>query len=472
MQIDQNAMNFLSLEFSFIFLAIFPIYWGIANFQSAQKYFLLTISYGLYSLWDWRFSLLLLTFSCGVWLYSKYIYVIENARARQYLILFGSALILVYLGILKYFNFFRDSVHQLLGLYLDASLIPSIDFLLPIGVSFYSLNAIAYLVAVYKNERPPAKFIDFLLFMAFFPTILAGPILRPEGVLAQIESLKPRRLVEAGFALWLIFLGLFKKLVIATFLANTWIDQVFADPSAFHAADLLVAMFAYSIQIFCDFSGYTDVVTGLALLLGYRIPRNFNSPYLANNIKLFWQRWHISLSTFIRDFVYIPLGGARCGMFRMAVNILIAFGLSGLWHGSELRYVVWGLLHGLALILFNVVIRFQTRPLPLVVGRAFTFIFVSVAWVFFRSDSLELASMFLSGLWGFDAPIRFNTIVAIGSLFLFFIVSTRFSNLERYFISVFRYKRITIPAAMLTSLLMIILEFGPSGVPAFIYFKY
>lgn len=465
-------MNFLSPEFALCFLAFFPLYWGLARFPAAQKFCFLLASYGLYSLWDWRFAALLLVFSCAVWSFSLLMPHFGRAGFRRLPLGIGVVLVLAYLGMLKYYDFFRDSMHALLGDWVAGQALPAIDFLLPIGVSFYSLNAVAYLVAVSRDERMPARFVDFLLFMVFFPAILAGPVLRPEGVLAQIEAVRPRVLLEPGFALWLICLGAFKKLVVASFLASQWVDQAFADPAAFHALDLWVAMFAYSIQIYCDFSGYTDVVTGLALLLGYRLPRNFNAPYLASNIKIFWQRWHISLSTFIRDFIYIPLGGSRRGLFLAQLNVLFAFACSGLWHGAETRYVVWGLLHGGALVVVNLLAGAGFPALPAWFGRALTFLFVSLAWVFFRADTLEAGQVFLYGLFSGAAPLRFNSVLAALGLAAFFLCSLRFARWEHGLLRFFRHPGWLLRASVLTSIMWLVLELGPSGVPGFIYFKY
>lgn len=464
-------MNFLSPEFALCFLVFFPLYWGMARYPAVQKSIFLLASYGLYSLWDWRFAGLLLIFSLSVWGFSLLIPWFGRAGFRRLPLFFGVALVLVYLGMLKYYDFFRASFHELMGGLFTGHGIPAIDFLLPIGVSFYSLNAIAYLVAVSRKERLPTRLLDYLLFMVFFPAILAGPVLRPDGVLTQIESSKPRILLEPTFALWLICLGAFKKLVIASFLATQLVDQAFADPAAFHAIDLWVAMFAYSIQIYCDFSGYTDIVTGLALLLGYRLPRNFNSPYLATNIKAFWQRWHISLSTFIRDFIYIPLGGSRQGLFLAQVNVLIAFACSGLWHGAETRYVIWGLMHGMALVVVNLA-GLCWPPMPAFLGRALTFVFVSLAWVFFRADSLEAGYAFLSGLVVFAGTIRYNMFIAALGLSMFFFCSLHFSRWEHAFLRFFRFASWPLRTIVLTSIMWIILELGPSGVPDFIYFKY
>ena len=352
-------MNYLSVEFALALIAFFPLYWALASRVMLQKILLLGASYAFYATWDWRFAAMLSGFSLAVHAGAHLIDGAMSARSSRLRLAAMIALCLGYLGALKYFDFFREGLQQLVAALGGPTSLPTLDILVPVGISFYVFNAIAYLVAVHRREREaPASAMDLALFMGFFPSLLAGPVLRPEGMLGQIECAAPRRLSEPGFALWLIALGVAKKLVVATWLASTWVDPLFAEPGRYNGVELALGLAGYAVQIFCDFSGYTDVVTGIALLLGYQLPVNFIQPYLAGSVKDFWRRWHVSLSTFIRDFVYVPLGGSRAGFVRAQFNVMAAMLLSGLWHGADLKYIVWGALQGAALVACNVWHRF------------------------------------------------------------------------------------------------------------------
>jgi D-alanyl-lipoteichoic acid acyltransferase DltB (MBOAT superfamily) len=466
-------MNYLSIEFVAAFLAFFPLYWAARARVGLQKALLLAASYGFYATWDWRFAAMLFAFSCVVWLGGVLLVRAQYRETRRPLLVLLVGFCLGYLALLKYFDFFRESLQRLLAAAALPSSLPALDVLLPIGVSFYTFHSIAYLVALYREERlEPARFGDLLLFIAFFPSLLAGPILRPEGMLAQIASPAPRRLTEPGFALWLIALGVAKKLVVATWLAAEWVDPMFADPGRWNGIELAFGAMAYAVQIFCDFSGYTDVVTGVALLLGYCLPVNFRQPYLAADVKDFWRRWHISLSTFIRDFVYVPLGGNRCGLARAQVNVLVAMALSGLWHGADTKYLIWGLLHGAGVVACNAWAALRAPALPRPLAVALTFAFVTFAWIFFRADSTAGALAYLRAMLVFDLPFQTNLARAAVLLAVFFALSAWTRHCERGFLHLFRGAPWLLRAAAAMLIAVVLVELGPSGVPPFIYFQY
>jgi len=466
-------MNYLSIEFAAAFLAFFPLYWAARGRIAAQKALLLAASYGFYATWDWRFAAMLFAFSCVVWLGGVLLAWAQYRGTRRALLALFVGACLGYLATLKYFDFFRESLQRLLAAAGLPSALPALDLLLPIGVSFYTFHAIAYLVAVYREERlEAARFGDLALFIAFFPSLLAGPILRPEGMLAQIESRAPRALIEPGFALWLVALGVAKKLVVATWLAARWVDPMFADPGRWNGVELAFGAMAYAVQIFCDFSGYTDVVTGVALLLGYRLPVNFRQPYLAADIKEFWRRWHISLSSFIRDFVYIPLGGNRGGFLRAQANVLAAMALSGLWHGADTKYLIWGLLHGVGVVACNAWSALRAPALPRWLGIALTFGFVTLAWIFFRAESTPAALAYLRAMAAIELPFRTNLPAAAVLLAVFFAVSAWTRHFERGFIALFRSGPWLLRTAAAALFAVALIELGPSGVPPFIYFQY
>ena len=466
-------MNYLSIEFAVALVAFFPLYWALASRVVLQKGLLLAASYAFYATWDWRFAAMLAGFSLAVHACAHLIDRAANPRARQAWLAAAIGLCLAYLAAFKYFDFFREGLQQLVTALGGPASLPTLEILVPVGISFYVFNAIGYLVAIHRSERErPAGAMDLALFMGFFPSLLAGPVLRPEGMLRQIEGRDPRRLVEPGLANWLIVLGVGKKLVAATWLAGTWVDPLFAEPGRYNGVELALGLAAYAVQIFCDFSGYTDVVTGIALLLGYRLPVNFAQPYLAQSVKDFWRRWHVSLSTFIRDFVYLPLGGNRVGFVRAQVNILAAMLLSGLWHGADLKYIVWGALHGAAVVACNLWRTAGGPALPRMLGVTLTFGFVCLAWTFFRADSLSSALAYLAAMANLARPFAMDVPGGLALLGVFFLLSAHSRTAEQWCVRFFESGQWGLRAGLTLLLALVMIECGPSGVPAFIYFQF
>jgi alginate O-acetyltransferase complex protein AlgI len=317
---------------------------------------------------------------------------VSAQMTRRRLLLAAS--IVTNLGLLfffKYFNFFLENFNGAFGLHVALW-----HIILPIGISFYTFETLSYVIDVYRRVTPPARSIlDYAIFITFFPRLVAGPIMRGQQFLPQLEH--GIVLASDNFALGAqIFVrGLLKKMVVADNVA-VLVDQVYAAPGAFSPATVWLAVFAYSVQILCDFSGYTDMAVGLGRIMGIQLPPNFNLPYTAQSITEFWQRWHISLSTWLRDYLYIPLGGNRKGPARTHVNLLLTMLLGGLWHGASWNFVVWGGLHGFYLVIERV-FRGEARAAPANWTRvrawlkaAWIFVLVSMTWVFFRSPSMEI----------------------------------------------------------------------------------
>jgi len=288
--------------------------------------------------------------------------------------------------------------------------VPLLEVLLPIGLSFYTFHSVSYLVSINRGEMAPAAPLDLALYLAFFPSLVAGPVNRAAHMLPQIRPAQIRQVLEPQRALGLIALAVVKLFFFSAWLGSEWVDPVFETPSGFSAEQLLLSVYGYSLLIYLNFSGYTNLVTGVALLLGFKLPDNFNAPYAARNLKEFWGRWHISLSTFIRDYVYIPLGGNRQGVWRGNLNMLLAMLVSGLWHGASLNFIIWGGLHGIGLALSKLfsqwVPGFARMPGAGLLARLMTFHYVAFAWIFFRSSTLDgavemlgdIAQLSLAGL--------------------------------------------------------------------------
>jgi alginate O-acetyltransferase complex protein AlgI len=310
------------------------------------------------------------------------------------------------LGYFKYYEFFRTDVLELAnrfpGLALDP---PALEIILPVGVSFFTFQALSYVIDVGRGRIRAMTLGDFSLYLSFFPQLVAGPIVRATEFVPQMHRRPDPRRVNSAEAFRLILFGLFKKVVISSFLATHIVDDVFRAPSEFSALENLVAIYAYAIQIYADFSGYTDIAIGCALLLGFRFPQNFDAPYRSLSIQEFWRRWHMTLSRWLRDYLYIPLGGNRKGVERTYVNLILTMVLGGLWHGAAWTFVIWGLIHGVALAAERLIKKRWTpiglpSPLVRVMQWFLTFQLVCLAWVFFRAQDLDQAFEMLGQLVG------------------------------------------------------------------------
>lgn len=463
-------MIIASPEFPLVFLPFLAIYWSLRRVARWQKGLLLAFGYLIYGLLGTTFALTLAAFSFFVWGVSLAI-ARERVPLRQN-ILFWVGVVggLALLGFFKYFNFFGQQAAALIHLLGLEWAVPVVDLLMPLGISFYVFQSISYLYAVRYRSLQVASLPDLSLYLCFLPTLVAGPICRPSELLTQISSPVPRSLGDLNEVLLLIASFVVKKVWLASWLAQSMVDPVFADPVAFNGSELVLAAFAYALQIFFDFSGYTDLATAAALLLGYRLPENFRLPYLATSLSEFWGRWHISLSRWIRDYIYIPLGGSRAGLLRMLANLMIAMALSGLWHGASLKYVVWGVFHGLCLCAEKVLQRFGIMR----IGLLPTFVLVCVGWIFFRSPTLAASLSYLGACFDWRAPLNpelphLAVLLLIPICFLLWskagnicLTATRWLNRVP---PVFR----PMPVALIIT---VALALSPEGMPNFIYAQF
>ena len=321
------------------------------------------------------------------------------------------------LGLFKYHNFFLDSIGWLMG-----NDPPLVSLIVPMGISFYTFRAISYVVDVYQRRMSSADaYSDYALYMTFFPIMLAGPIVRAKEFLPQLARSHTfdSRFLSRGF--WLLSLGLFQKIFIADRLA-LFVGPVFTNATVYSTTTCWLAVLAYTLQIFCDFQGYSNMAIGVAYMLGYQVPRNFNWPYLARNISDFWRRWHITLSTWIRDYLYIPLGGNRHGEVKTIRNLLVAMTLCGLWHGAGWTFVLWGFFHGLAMIIRRIWKRMFLKDMPSLPAWGLTQFTVIICWVLFRAESLPQAGAVFSRLFipstGVNWPEPFICSVLAGAIIM------------------------------------------------------
>lgn len=411
-------MLFNSALYGVFLLATFAVFWLLHARRLLRTLFLVLASYGFYfyGTYDaateqdvplgplgWSLLCLGIIFvgsSLDFWI-GRMLGKTEDPRARKALLLVSIVYYLGVLSVFKYWNFAIDSFAAVLSS-LGAHVRPAhLRLVLPFGISFFTFETMSYTIDVYRKDFPPAdRYLDYLLFVCFFPHLVAGPIVRPRSMLPQFAAEPPADPDLQARGLWLIAGGLAKKMAIGDFLAVNLVGRAFDNPERFSSLELTVAVYAYAIEIYCDFSGYTDVAIGSALLFGYRLPDNFNAPYVSRNLQEFWHRWHISLSSWLRDYLYIPLGGSRGGAWKTYRNLMITMLLGGLWHGASWNFVIWGGLHGAGLAATRAWQR--RRPAP---GGGFvrgllsvvlTFQFVCMAWIFFRAPTLGHAWLMLT----------------------------------------------------------------------------
>lgn len=392
-------MLFNSLTYAIFLPIVFVIYWLLRKNMKWQNIFLLLASYVFYAWWDWRFLGLLFGMSFLSWLCGSLIhhtlYTLHHTLKPRFWLIMNIVIDMGILALFKYYNFFVGSFADLFGL---QSSIHSLKIVLPLGISFFTFQAISYVVDVYRRNIEPINVVDCLLYIGFFPKLLAGPIERPTNLIPQIQKSRVFEYDLAVDGCRQILWGLFKKVVIADNCA-LYVNQVYGDYANQSASTLLLAAILYTIQIYGDFSGYSDMAIGSAKLLGFRFRDNFLFPYFSRNMNEFWRRWHISLNTWFVDYVYIPLGGSRGGKAKTIRNIMIVFLLSGLWHGADWSFVVWGAYHGLLLVLLillnrnvkyeHVVAYDKWFPSLKELGQmVLIFALATFGWMMFRADNM------------------------------------------------------------------------------------
>ncbi len=328
------AVSFPTIEFAAFFVVVFVISWALMPHPRAWRPFILVASYVFYGWIDWRWVLLLIGSSVVNTLAARVISQSDSQEARKRALTAAIVFDLGLLGVFKYLGFFVSEFDGALDAIGLGSPLPLLQIVLPIGISFFTFQAISYVVDVYRGETKAASLGDVAILQAFFPHLIAGPIVRANELLPQLRTPRDPRTVLAGPGLFLIAGGLIKKTVVADELARNVVDPVFNDPAAHSGPEVMLAIYGFAAQIYCDFSGYTDMAIGVALLLGFQLPQNFNRPYLALSLQDFWRRWHMTLSRWLRDYLYIPLGGNRDGERRTYRNLMLTMLLGGLWHGA------------------------------------------------------------------------------------------------------------------------------------------
>jgi alginate O-acetyltransferase complex protein AlgI len=474
-------MFFNSLTFAVFFAVTWGLYLCLP--RRGQNVLLLLASYFFYACWDWRFLSLILISTAVDYAAGQVIARAKKARLRKAALLASVGVNLGMLGFFKYFDFFAEGLQALLAPAGLSPPLPVMNVVLPVGISFYTFQTMSYTIDIYRGKIAPTRDpVAFALFVAFFPQLVAGPIERAARLLPQIEE--PRRIgLEAlGSGTALILFGYFQKVVIADNLALV-VDGVYGGPHAANGLAALVATWAFAVQILCDFAGYSNIARGLAMVMGFDLMKNFSAPYFAANPVEFWQRWHISLSTWLRDYLYIPLGGNREGNLKTLRNLLAVMLLGGLWHGAALTFVIWGAWHGLLLALHRLWQGVAPAPgggegasaVRRVFSAAVFFQLVCIGWVFFRSGSTAEAAGMLSailspGSWSAGREIAAMLHAAAPPMILWFFFEVLHVRGGRTL--AFREWPLPARAAAYTAIFYAIVIFGVSDAQSFIYFQF
>ncbi len=419
-------MLFNSLPFAVFLPIVFAVYWALHNSLRSQNIMLLTASYIFYGWWDARFLSLIVASTVVDYLLGQYLAVATNALKRKLLLTASMIFNLGLLGVFKYYNFFMENFMEIansVGLHTNPVLL---KIALPVGISFYTFQTMSYTIDIYRKQLEPTKdFIAFAAFVGYFPQLVAGPIERASNLLPQMSKRRYFDYQKAVDGMRQALWGFFKKVVIADAVAPL-VDQAFGDPSGFSAIALITGALLFSIQIYCDFSGYSDIAIGISKIFGIDLMQNFRTPYFSRDIAEFWRRWHISLSTWFRDYLYIPLGGSRGSTALKVRNTFAIFIVSGFWHGANWTFIIWGLINALLFLPLLLAKRNRSNlndPEISDLHRILlTFSITTIAWIFFRADSLSHAIDYLQNIaiWnsGKSLSIKPTLVVYIALLFL------------------------------------------------------
>jgi len=483
-------MLFPTLDFGLFFLLVFIASWALHTYPRPHKLLLLGASYFFYGYWDWRF-LALLAFSSTInYFAARLIHNSEDDSIRRWIVAGAVAINLGVLGFFKYYDFFLGSMAEILismGIERD---LPLLDIILPIGISFFTFQGISYVVDVFRRDIDPVDDpVDLFLYISFFPQLVAGPIVRAADFLPQLKVRPVLTYETAGFGFALIAVGLFKKMIIASYLATEIVDDVFEFPAAYSSLDLLIAAYAFIVQIYCDFSGYSDIAIGVAALLGYRFKRNFDRPLAAVTLQELWQRWHISLTSWLRDYLYRPLKGSKRGQWWMYRNLFLTMLVAGLWHGAAWTFVIWGGLQGAMLVVERIVRGWATKTFAERFDRAWkpsqsravvssalgwfiTFNAFAITGVFFRASNMTVVSDFYSGMLAMTAGIEkltpFVALLIVGSVAVQFLPNDLPQRAGRLLA-----RRGPVEVGLAFGCALLAIEMlAPTGVAPFIYFQF
>lgn len=471
-----KPLLFQSGFFLFFFL-VYLLFSAFINKSTALRNTLLTL-FSLYFYYksSGYFFLLMLAMCIFTFYMSAAISIYRHQRSGKWLLIATVLVLLGALGYYKYTNFFLLQVLPLFGFQATA-----VDVFLPLGISFFTFELIAYATDVYRGDHVPGKSImQFFVYVSFFPHLVAGPIVRPHEFFPQLSVIHRPSDLENGKGIFLICLGLIKKCLVSDYISLNYVDRIFENPSLYTGMENLLGMYGYMVQIYCDFSGYTDMALGLALMMGFSLPDNFASPYLSFSLTDFWRRWHITLSSWLRDYLYIPLGGNRKGLFRQYINLMLTMLLGGLWHGASITFVVWGGMHG-GMLAIERALNPLLKNIPAFIRKPFgwliTFHFVAACWVFFRAPGFAEAAAVFEGIFASFEPSVLPALLSayapvmamMGLGLLLSLAPVSFVNRSR---EGFARLPLLLQVGVLTLLIWAVLQVSSSQVQPFIYFRF
>ena len=522
-------MLFPTLRFALFFSLVFFLYWYVFRLKKQRVVLLVCASYFFYACWDWRFCILLFTVSGVSGIFGYLLGIQKNYIPRTVTMAAATVLHILFLGFFKYFYdisaFFN---YALFNGRMDVPLLQRLQeysLLLPVGISYYTFRSMSYIFDIYFCKMRPVKsFLELLLYISFFPQLASGPIVKAEAFFTALpesltrdseQNVKP---IAFDRSVLLILSGLYKKMVLATFLSVLAVDPVFANPAQCNTLELLIGLVSYTFVIYCDFSGYSDMAIGIGLLLGFEAPQNFNRPYLSQSVSEFWRRWHISFSSWLRDYVYFSFGGSRYGLFRTALALIGTMLIAGIWHGASIPFVLWGLLQGLACAAERIAavlgkerrtaagaaeegIRGESetsfasagtvyraavdKPLSGTVrfaGRSFDlkkalrhsgiFVFINISWLIFRSNTVREITLYLSSLKNIAQPLRTVHWFVLVPLAAAFLLQLPKEETRRTYFA--RYVRLplAVKAAAIVLFFIGLNIVSTSGIAPFIYFGF
>lgn len=477
----KSPMIFSSGIFLWLFAGFIVVYAMLNRRDTARIAFVTLFSYYFYYKSSGVYFFLLAVVTCSDYFIGRSIYETRSKSGRKWLVTLSLLVDLSLLGYFKYTNFFGHIWADLSG-----NVFHDMDIFLPVGISFFSFQSLSYTIDIYRGKiKPLDRLLDYAFYVSFFPQLVAGPIVRASDFIPQIR--KPlyvsREMLGMGF--WFVVIGLFKKVVLSDYISVNFVERVFADPSLYSGIENLMGVYGYALQIYCDFSGYSDMAIGIALLLGFKFNINFNSPYKSASITEFWRRWHISLSSWLRDYIYISLGGNRKGKVRQYLNLLITMFLGGLWHGASWNFVAWGMLHGVALAVHKMWLQLtgQKAGVPhanravQVLCVLLTFNFACFCWIFFRNKEFgnslvmieqiftnfhpELLGQLVAGYW------KVFALMALGYV-LHFVPDSVEQKVKAAFVKLPTFAYVVVLVAMI----YLIIQVKSSDIQPFIYFQF
>lgn len=478
-----SPLIFSSGLFLFLFAGFLTVYGLMRRMPMARVLYVTLFSLYFYYKSSGIYFLLLLFAALSDFLIARAIARTEGKNKKRALVALSVAVNLGMLGYFKYTNFLVEIANQLFG----PEFLQFQNIFLPVGISFFVFQSMSYTIDVYRGElRPLTNWLDYLFYLSFFPQLVAGPIVRARDFIPQIRKHPFVSREMFGHAVFLILTGLFKKAIVSDYISANFVDRIFDNPLHYTGIECLTGIYGYALQIYCDFSGYSDMAIGIALLLGFHFPKNFDAPYKSATITEFWRRWHISLSTWLRDYLYIALGGNRKGNARTYLNLMLTMLLGGLWHGAAMRFILWGALHGGALALHKVWMSLvpgakasgkQMKPLWRIAGILVTFNLVCFGWLMFRAESMQTVSLMLHQIFhNFNAPMfpqmvaGYAPVVAlIACGFLLHLLPERADNAAR---GVVTKAPLAVQVLLAAVMIWCVMQIKSSDIQPFIYFQF